>query len=100
MIGRSRLIDEDVTPLARQEDSFRPADVLAIPPLGAGMERYVHRRGVGLAPYLRNAAVRARFPRNLRLARGDGAADVVGNVFRKRRACVNRPTAEIERIDI
>src|SRR6266852_648759 len=64
-----------------RRDSFRPARVLAIPSLGAGVERHVHGRGIRLAPHLRNAALGACFPRNLRRARGDGAADVVRNIL-------------------
>src|SRR6266852_4302833 len=80
--------------------SFHAVCVLAIPSRRAGMERHIHGRGIGLAPHLPDAALRACLPRDLPRARGDGAADIVRSIFGKRLARINRPAAEIERVDI
>jgi len=74
--------------------------VLAIPTLRARVERDVHRRAVTLAPHVQSAPIGSLLPRNLRFARGEGIADFVGNLLRKRRIRVNRPAAEIERVGI
>src|SRR5262249_55224565 len=70
------------------------------PTLRARVERNVHRRAVALAHHVQSAPIGSLLPRNLRFARGEGIADFVGNLLRKRRIRVNRPAAEIERVDI
>src|SRR6516225_9132351 len=74
--------------------------VLAIPALRAGVERNIHRRAVALAYHVQGGPPGALLPGNLRLARREGAAHVVGDLLRERRARVDRPAAEIERVDI
>src|SRR5215471_266891 len=74
--------------------------VLAIPTLRARVEQNVHRRAVALAHHVQSAPIGSLLPRNLRFARGESVADFVGNLPRKRRVRVNRPAAEIERVDI
>jgi hypothetical protein len=60
-----------------------PFGVLAVPSLGAGMERHIHGRGVALASHLPDAPLGAPFPRDLRRTRGNGAADVIGSLLRE-----------------
>src|SRR5436190_23927041 len=64
------------------------------------MERNVHGGSLGLASHLRDSAFASPFPRDLRRTRGKRAADVVGDILRQRRARVNRPAAEIERVNV
>ena len=73
---------------------------LAIPTLRAWVERDVHRRAVALAPHVRSGASGSLLPRNLRFTDGEGVADVVGDLLRKRYVRVNRPPAEIECVGI
>jgi hypothetical protein len=44
--------------------------------------------------------VRSLLPRDLRFPRGESIADLVGNLFCKRRVGINWPAAEIEGVDI
>src|SRR5215470_12444582 len=74
--------------------------VLAIPTLRARVERDIHRRAVALAPHMQGAPISSLLPRNLPFARGQGIADFIGDLLRKRRIRVNRPSAEIERLGI
>src|SRR4051812_11188368 len=84
----------------RFESGISPSAVLAIPPLCAWMERDIHRRGLALAPHLQGGGARSLLPGNLRFARGERSADVVGDRVGKRRVGVDRPATEIERVDV
>src|SRR5438067_77202 len=64
------------------------------------MERDIHGGSLGLASHLRNGALGAPLPRDLRCASGKRAAHIIGNIFRQGCACINRPAAEIERVDV
>src|SRR6185437_12700619 len=77
----------------------RSLRVLAEPALGAGMERHVDRRLLGIAPELRDALV-VFLERHLELARGDRAADVVNRLFVQIGAAIDRPAAEIDAVVI
>src|SRR5262245_56734584 len=74
--------------------------MLAIPTLRPWVERNVHRRAVALASHVQSGPIGSLLPRDLRFACCESAADVVGNLLRKRCARVNRPAAEIERLDV
>src|SRR5262245_10370335 len=64
------------------------------------MERHIHRRAVALEPHMRGGSAGLLLPGDLRFARREGGADVVGDLVRKRRVRVDRPAAEVERVDI
>jgi len=64
------------------------------------MERDVHRRGLALAPHVYRGGARSLLPGDLRFAGGERAADVVGDLVGKGRVGVDRPAAEIERVDV
>ena len=72
---------------------FKP--MLPIPLLGAGVERHVARRGVGVFAQLADAGVRV-LPKHLFSTLIDGVADFVGVVVRQRRAGVERPAAVVD----
>src|SRR6185437_6124012 len=80
--------------------SASSSPVLSVPALRAWMQRDIHRRGLALAPHLQGGAARTLLPGDLRFARGKRAADVVGHLVRQRRVGVDRPAAEIERVDV
>src|SRR5262249_28319312 len=89
-------IELNLSPLWR--NSALP--MLPIATLRARVERDVHRRAVALAPHVQNGPTRSLLPRNLHCSRGEGAADIVGDLLRERCVGVNRPSAEIERVGI
>src|SRR5262249_50331220 len=74
--------------------------VLAIPTLSPRVKWHIHRRAVALPSHVQSAAIRPLLPWDLGFARGKRATDIVGNLLRKRCLGVNRPTTEIERVDV
>src|SRR5262245_10122199 len=70
--------------------------MLSIPPLGAGMKRYIDRRRLGIASELTQACVNPFVPGNQLLPLMQRRADEVCLLVRQGRARVKRPTAEVE----
>src|SRR5487761_789760 len=76
------------------------APVLLVPALGAGMERHVDRRLLGVAAQLLEAVIGALLPRHFRIAGGDGGAHVVGDLVRQGGVGVDGPAAEIDGVAV
>src|SRR6476469_1157878 len=74
--------------------------MFAVPTLRPRMKRVVHRRAVALAPHVQSGPISPLLPRNLRFPGRKRAADVVGNLLWERRVGIDRPSAEIERVDV
>src|SRR5262245_19051652 len=74
--------------------------VLSIPTLSPRVKWHIHRRAVALPSQLQSAAIRPLLPWDLGFPGGKRATDIVGNLLGKRCVGVNRPTTEIERLDV
>src|SRR5258708_39621731 len=77
-----------------------PSPVLAVPALRAWVKWHVHLRAIARASHVQSAPIRPLLPRDLGFTRGKRAADIVGNLLRKRRVAVALPTTEIECVDV